>query len=358
VSSNFPPDVGGPAVSANYLAQELIKKGIHTRVLTNGINKRVKDPDYVTRTKYVKQKKNSLIGAFLRIFYLFKALLKIGKEYDYIISQDVNISGLPVYLASFFNKKPYIVKFSGDLAVEYLQEKQKIKDIQADKSLSARILHYIQRVICNSSKYSIATSKYVKKCMIWIGVKKQVIKLLPNGVVKQRIDSKIVNKFKKKYGNNSICTASRLVKWKNIDFLIKAMKELPEYKLVIYGKGPEKKRLQKIIKDLKVNNVFMHGAVPYTRIQSYIKACDYFALASSYEPFGIAVLDALIVKVPVIVSSVGGMPELVDKNGLVFKENNIKDFKKKLKKLKNIKVSSIQKYEWKNLIKDYMRLLK
>jgi len=361
VSSNFPPEIGGPAASIEYISKILESKGIKNSILTNGTNKKYNDSKNVVRTKFVKYKKHSLIGAFLRMYYLFFKLIKVGKDFDLFHSQDVNVSGFPTMLAAKILKKQYIVKFSGDMYIEYQLRKNKTMEYALNSNnLIKSTFNFIQKIICNNSKITIATSNYVKNYLLNIGVKENKITLIPNGVISQKIDNSIVKKVKAKYGNNIICSSCRITKIKGIELLINSAKKLLEYNFVIFGEGKDKEYFEKLISEKNIKNFFFYGKVSHKKIQSYIKASKIFVLASYYEPFGIAILDAMYANKPILVSDAGGMKEIVKNNtGLVFKSGNVQDFIDKISKIRKINLNQqkveIKKYYWENIVNLYQK---
>ena len=72
---------------------------------------------------------------------------------------------------------------------------------------------------------------------------------------------------------------------------------------------------------------------PVPDITKYLSLTDILVLPSiKFESFGMVLIEAMRQKVPVICSDSGGMKEIVKNNinGLIFKNNNIYDLKKKL----------------------------
>ncbi len=64
--------------------------------------------------------------------------------------------------------------------------------------------------------------------------------------------------------------------------------------------------------DLDVPNCTWLGHVPLDQLSQYYSRAAVFCLPSRLEPFGVAVVEAMTHKLPVVVSSVGAMPEIVE----------------------------------------------
>ncbi len=105
-----------------------------------------------------------------------------------------------------------------------------------------------------------------------------------------------------------ILMASRLTREKNIGLAIEAMadlvKENPKLRLVIVGDGPERRKLQLLITNYRLqNNVVIK---PYNDdLASYYKNADLFLLTSNYEGYGRVAVEAAIAAVPVVMTDVG-----------------------------------------------------
>lgn len=104
-------------------------------------------------------------------------------------------------------------------------------------------------------------------------------------------------------------SVGRLHEQKGYDLLIKAIHELKinkllpdNFKLRIYGNGPLKEILQDMITELGLNDrVFLMGQVmnPY----KYIKGSNLFLLPSRYEAFGLVIIEAMTLGVPVLATA-------------------------------------------------------
>ena len=85
-------------------------------------------------------------------------------------------------------------------------------------------------------------------------------------------------------------------------------KEIPA-KLIMVGEGPEKENAELLVEQLGITNkvVFLGNSNEIDRILCF---SDLFLLPSKSESFGLAALEAMINRVPVISSNTGGIPEV------------------------------------------------
>jgi len=121
-----------------------------------------------------------------------------------------------------------------------------------------------------------------------------------------------------------IGTVKTLEEKYGIEYLIKAFKILIDkykdlsLKLLIVGGGSLDNSLKDLVKKLKIENktIFV-GKVPFNEVPKYQNILDIavFPSIENSESFGVAVIEASACEKPVIVSNVGGLPEVVE-NGI------------------------------------------
>lgn len=115
----------------------------------------------------------------------------------------------------------------------------------------------------------------------------------------------------------------RLVPQKGFDILIRAFADanIPGWKLLIAGEGPERDALEKLIVHLRMQErIRLAGRADRPMAVGLFKGCEFFVLPSRMEPLGIVNLEAMAAGKPVVASSVGGVPEIVKEgeSGLLF----------------------------------------
>lgn len=97
-------------------------------------------------------------------------------------------------------------------------------------------------------------------------------------------------------------------------------------RLLIVGDGPERGRFEALARELSIDRVVeFTGHVSHTEVPKYLRCLDIYAAMSRSESFGVAVLEASACEIPVVVSNVGGLPEVVEdgKTGCVVESENI-----------------------------------
>ena len=109
----------------------------------------------------------------------------------------------------------------------------------------------------------------------------------------------------------------RLVYEKGIQHLIAAMPKIlagyQDSKLVICGKGGMLEELKQQVAAMGMTNkVYFAGYMKGKDVQKMYKSADISVFPSTYEPFGIVALEAMLSENPIVVSDIGGLNEIVE----------------------------------------------
>lgn len=118
-------------------------------------------------------------------------------------------------------------------------------------------------------------------------------------------------------------TVKKLEDKYGIDILLKSFLRVQQHlketntsevdlRLLIVGDGPERKALERLSQQLGIADVTSFvGSVPHSMVPYYLAKLDVYVAVSRYESFGVAVIEASACQRPVVVSDVGGLPEVV-----------------------------------------------
>jgi glycosyltransferase involved in cell wall biosynthesis len=129
----------------------------------------------------------------------------------------------------------------------------------------------------------------------------QNIFTVPNG-----IDSEMILKIVPDDRTSDIIFAGRLLSHKNVDILLHAVSILAmkdaNISAFIVGDGPEKKRLEKLAADLKIekNTRFLGFVEDHDDLCALMKSSRVFVLPSTREGFGIVAIEANTCGLPVV----------------------------------------------------------
>jgi glycosyltransferase involved in cell wall biosynthesis len=80
-------------------------------------------------------------------------------------------------------------------------------------------------------------------------------------------------------------------------------------------------------------NLSFHPPVPPERIHDYFLRADAFMFPTRYEPYGLVVCEAMHYSLPVVVSDVGAMPEIVPQRSMVQHVDDVDGFADAIRRL-------------------------
>lgn len=98
-----------------------------------------------------------------------------------------------------------------------------------------------------------------------------------------------------------------------VDAFREVLKAHPDTRLTIVGSSP----------DVDVPNCEVLGKLPLAEVSRHYGEASIFCLPTKVEPFGIAFLEAMMNRLPIVATRIGAIPEIVTpgKNGLLVEPN-------------------------------------
>jgi glycosyltransferase involved in cell wall biosynthesis len=111
-----------------------------------------------------------------------------------------------------------------------------------------------------------------------------------------------------------IGSVGRLDEQKGYDHLIRAQRIIknryPNVHLAIAGEGPMRATLEQLVRELDLSDI-VHLCGFRTDISDFVSALDLFVSSSRWEGLPIAVVEAMLLRKPVVATDVGGVSEVV-----------------------------------------------
>ncbi|MGI6367479.1 MAG: glycosyltransferase family 4 protein [Anaerolineae bacterium] len=169
----------------------------------------------------------------------------------------------------------------------------------------------------------IACSEYMREeIRAFFNTPDDKIDIIPNGVSQtlfSELEGVDLSEFKSRYAlpqEKIVFYVGRLVYEKGIDTLIRSvpsvLAHVPEAKFIIAGRGPELDAMRDLVRSMHLEHkVLLPGFISMEDRDRLFKVADCAVFPSLYEPFGIVALEAMAARVPVVVSEVGGLKEVV-----------------------------------------------
>lgn len=144
-------------------------------------------------------------------------------------------------------------------------------------------------------------------------------------------EKNIVSEFKK--GEKLIGINALLTDRKGIDQVIKALPALPGYKLFIVGDGKSRNQLEDLVESLNLSSrVYFAGYIHDAR--RFIPYYDVYAMPSRSEGMPVSLLEAVMLKRPVLLSNIPVFKELFEEEDASFFElENIDSLTQAVKKI-------------------------
>lgn len=129
-----------------------------------------------------------------------------------------------------------------------------------------------------------------------------------------------------------VLTCAHFKKRKNIDKVIKACKGLECFELTVIGDGKERKKLEKIDK-----NVIFTGRLPHDEVLAKMRNSDIFVLPSVGETFGMVYLEAMANGCITVCTKGDGIDGIIkDRENGFLTEPNSESIKETLLNIKNL----------------------
>lgn len=321
----FPPDLGGPAIYVPSLGRFLIDRGHEVKVVAFCSEERPTGYPFPVRAV----PRGPLPVRYLKAFF---AVLAEAKDVDVVYVQE-HLALLHV-LAAKLRRKPVVIRIMVDGAWEIAHRKgwcgdDDIVTFQGNSyGWRVKLTRLLQRTWWGWCTRIIACSEFLRQILIQHhGVPADKVQRIFNayhgpdpdelGATREEAQAKLGLDPSCSY----VLTICRLMVWKGVDGILRALTALPEdVHLLIAGDGDMEDAWKGLAVELGLEGraTFL-GNVPHAQIPHYIRAADVFVLNSRYEGLSHTLLEVLHLGTPMIASAVCGNPEVVEDevNGLL-----------------------------------------
>lgn len=261
-----------------------------------------KDKYFFVNKNYPKADNFTGKKAIIFIDNLLKTRQIILKEKpDLVFTADLYSFIISSVLKPFFKKTPLISSHHINLE-KYIEDKP--------NRLHQNLLFYLIKALSSQPDKHIFVSQALSKALAKkFNIKKEKIVVIHNAVDLDLIEKRATVKAKGTlaglFENKGfkILTVGRLNKQKDYSTILKAfsrlLKELPNVNLFIVSDGEMKKELIKKTKNLEIDQK-VHFLGWVNNFFPLLKLSHLFVFASHYEGFGITLIEAMAMKVPVV----------------------------------------------------------
>jgi len=210
---------------------------------------------------------------------------------------------------------PFVAHFHGPWAYESAAENEPSWKVRCKTALEQRVYRRADRCIVLSSAFRDVLTKYY-------GVDPDCVRIVPGGADVDRFDTGISQReARERLGwptdRPLVLSVRRLVRRVGLDRLIDAIdivrEDVPEVLLYIAGKGPLRDALEQQIQERNLSDhARLLGFVSEADLPAAYRAADLSVVPTRFhEGFGLIVVESLAAGTPVLVTPVGGLPEIV-----------------------------------------------
>lgn len=366
LTSLYYPTVGGTQNHVERISSNLSIRNNHVVIIAEKKPSHLKSREVVNNILVCRAPLRQMRYLFFLPYLLLSILECLRFNPQIIHAHFAFPPGLIAILLSKVFRKPCLITVHG---VDVL------KDQEARYGLRLMpIMDSLIKLILNQASLVISCSKFVRNIIENMGVSKNKIVVIPNGVdnieQKFRLSKNYHNEYKADLGflqdQVILFSARRLVLKNGLHYLIKAMEKISTHKtdviLIIAGDGPLRNQLIKMINRLNLKkNVRLLGEINPSELERLYVASDIIVLPSLIEAFGIIVLESMAYSKPIISFDSGGPTELINqnKNGLIVENRNIQQLTESILhlihspsliiNLKNNADRNVRKYDWNNV---------
>ncbi len=340
VVHDFYPVIGGLETYAYNLAKGLVEAGHEVKVFTAHL------PQTPTYENYqgIHIHRFRAVARPFNFPFLPGLLQALSREHCDIFHAHIN-SPMTVditAIASQLTQIPLVITYHADALISDIAGKTPFFHVWLDQAYR----HARQRA-ANIAKQLIVTSPIYRNTSLFLQdylSKTTVIPatINPYFLKSQRSAAQAKESFGFSSNNPLLLFVGRLVPYKGLQTLLRAFHQIhrqnPAVHLAIVGSGPLEPSLRKMSTSLEIlNAVHFLGVLPRQRLRDAYTASDIFVLPSQSrsEAFGIAQLEAMAQEKPVVATTVGGIPYVVqnEKTGLLVPPMNEEALKQALLRL-------------------------
>lgn len=221
-----------------------------------------------------------------------------------------------------------------------------IKSVHGIPYTESPFVRWLDRFISAQRCLTVANSRATLNEEL-IRTKSKKTKVIYNGVEKrepsfQKNNKNLRDEFQIPFDSFLIGHIGGLTPWRDQITLVKAIRELQKKNIfcycVIIGDGTEKRKIADKIKTLKLEK-YVKLVGQRDDIGNCLNDIDAYVNPAIKEGFGIAVVEAMLADIPVILANSGALPELIEneKYGLLFSPSDHIELSRCIEKLNSSK---------------------
>lgn len=306
----YPPEIGGPATYIKELAYKLKNEHDVTIVAYASTSEKIPGTTLLTVSK------RRILP--VRLIKFTSVLFGAARGADVIYVQNAVAAGLPAAIVGMLLRKKVVLKFVGDEAWERAtQLKQTTKQLEdflaaPEGGMRIRLMMLLQGWVLRHVHMVMTPSAYLRDTIV-----RTYHVPMKNTIVNYNAAEKTeMLPFSETPIRHQIVVTARLVEWKGIDGVLRAVARLvqdyPDVHLVVAGDGPEEHSLRNLAQALDLaGHVSFLGRVSRAETWHIRKSSEVYVLNSTYEGLPHTALTSFAAEIPIVATNIPGTNEAV-----------------------------------------------
>lgn len=328
------PEIGGPAIYTKELTKRISKEHNVTVVAYASTSEPIEGVRLVTVSK-----RRPLP---IRLLKYFLVLYREAKGKDVIYVQNAVAAGLPAVLVGKLRHIPVVLKFVGDEAWERATARKETKKLLEDFLLAPegglyiRALMVLQGFVLRNVDIVTTPSAYLRDAIVR-AYHLEEHKAVVNYNAAEETEAP---PFTASINSHQVATTARLVPWKGIDGIVRAIKllipRIPDIQFVVAGDGPELENYKALTRELGVeDHVTFLGRVSRSETWHLRKSSAVYVLNSTYEGLPHTALTSFAAGIPMVATNIPGTNEAVyhEESGLLVSPGNTEELADAIERL-------------------------
>lgn len=219
---------------------------------------------------------------------------------------------LAVMVKKLFNKKIILLSTKHGYEESYLND----YPVNQGKKIRYNLYYFIAKYLARTMDEQFAVSKSMADIYFDLKLSAQRMQYIQHGI-NVSIQQVAIDTAQFKLGTPQLIIVGRIEEVKGHQYLLKAMPDIikvfPDIRLLVIGNGTQKEQLIQLAKDTGITNNILfldYQSDPYP----FIAHSDIMVMTSMFESFGLVLIEAFALKVPVVAFDVPAGNEIIINN--------------------------------------------
>jgi glycosyltransferase involved in cell wall biosynthesis len=299
VCPRYYPDIGGVETHVREISERLVKNGHEVEVITTDPTGKLRKKEFISGVEVTRFRSLAPGDAY----YLAPQMYPYIKKNDFDIVHIHSYHAFPALFAVLAKPKGKFI-----FTPHYHRSGHTFF-----RNLLHKPYRFLGRILFSRADRVICVSEYERELLTEdFAISDKIIKI-PNGINLEEFQN--LQRKQKGTSERILLYVGRLEEYKGVQYIIRALPHLPDFRLQIVGKGLYEEELRKFASQAGVADriEWLKDISRHELLQRYACA-DIFMMLSKHEAYGITVAEALAAETPCIVAKGSALDEFADGN--------------------------------------------